>query len=134
MRNLLLAALGAGLVAGAGCTLLRPVKGPYVPHPGQKAWVDETAVINLVTRYVYDAHFDSRQPVAQARYAELIRRCYTQASSGGRDQDGGQRVVNFIHKIHVDAGGKRELWRDVLALARQGEPREGSLPVPAGIE
>jgi len=113
---------------------MRPVRGPYVPHPAQKVWVDESAVINLVTRYVYEAHFDSRRPMVEKRYAVLVRYWYEQASSGGQDLDGGRRAANFIHKIHVDAGGSRDLWKQVLALAREPAPGETSPAIPPDVE
>jgi hypothetical protein len=134
MRYLRAAFLALGLALGAGCALIRPVRGPTVPHPGQRVWVDEPAVINLVTRYVYEAHFDSRRAAIEERYARLIRYWYTQASSGGKDLDGGQRAVNFIHKIHLDADGSRQGWKQVLGRARQAAPGEDLLPVPAEVE
>lgn len=133
MRHLAPAAVLLAVGIGAGCTLFRPVKGPWVPHPGQEAWVDEPAVMNLVARFVFESHFDRRRALAEQRYAALIRFCYTRASSGGKDLDGGRRAVNFIHKVHHDAGGSRDLWRRVMELARQPAPGEESLPLPPAI-
>lgn len=134
MRRLLASALAIAVGIGAGCTLMRPVKGPYVPHPGQKVWVDETAVINLVTRFVYEAHFDERRPLVEKRYATLVRYWYEQASSGRQDHDGGCRAVNFIHKIHLDAGGSREFWKQIVYLARQPAPGQTEPGLPPDVE
>ena len=111
---LLLALLLAG--AFTGCGLLHSVRGPVVPRPNQQQWLDEPAVISLVTRYVYESHFDSRRSVAEKQYAARLRQWYALASSAG----------NFVHKIHRDAKGSEDLWKKVLGLARQ--------PPPAGLD
>jgi hypothetical protein len=114
------------LIAGAlaGCTLLHSLPHPVVPRPDQRQWLDEQAVISLVTRYVYECHFDSRRARVERQYASRLQQWYGLASSAGQDLDGGLRAVNFIHKIHRDAKGSRGLWMQVLSLARD--------PVPAG--
>jgi hypothetical protein len=117
-----------------GCTLLYPVRGPVVPRPNQRQWLDEPAVVNLVTRYVYECRFDSRRNTAERQYAARLRHWYSFASSGGLDADGGRRAVNFVHRIHLDAKGSRSLWKRVLSLARQPAPGQDGLALPAEVE
>lgn len=118
----------------AGCALLRPVPGPTVPRPNQRQWLDEAAVIDLVTRYVYECRFDSRRAVAERHYATRLRQWYAYASSGGKDADGGQRAVNFVHRVHLDAKGSRELWKRVVELARQPASGAEASALPPGVE
>lgn len=106
-------------VACAGCTLLPPRRGAVVPRPNQQHWLDEPVVISLVTRYVYECRFDSRRDRVERQYAARLQQWYAVASSAGKDADGGQRAVNFVHKIHRDAKGSRELWKRVLRLAKE---------------
>ena len=113
-----------------GCASTPRVKKPYVPHPDQRVWVDEAAVINLVTRLVYDAQFESRRHRAEERYAALLRYWYHRTSQNGLDQDAGVRALNYIRKIHADAGGTRKLWKHVLELAREPVAGQKGMPVP----
>jgi hypothetical protein len=127
-----LSCLALGTVTG--CTLLWPVQGPVVPHANQQQWIDEAAVINMVTRYVYECRFDSRRPLAERQYAARLRQWYDLASSGGKDADGGQRAVNFVHRVHLDAKGSRDLWEHVLSLARESTPGQNGLALPAAVK
>jgi hypothetical protein len=103
----------------AGCALLPSRRPPVVPRPNQAQWLDEPVVISLVTRYVYESHFDSRRDRVERQYAARLQQWYAFASAGGKDVDGGQRAVNFVHKIHRDAKGSKELWKRVLSLAQE---------------
>ena len=118
------------LVVGLGCHSLRPVHQPYVPHPRQRVWVNEAAVINLVTRLVYDNHFESRQKQTELRYAAVLRYWYKHCSLDGADLDGGIRALNYIRKIHFDAGGDSKLWQRVVERAKKPEPMQDGLPIP----
>ena len=124
------------LIAGAlaGCALLPLARGPVVPRPDQRQWLDEPVVISLVTRYVYECRFDSRRTAAEHQYAARLRHWYGIASSGGEDVDGGRRAVNFVHRIHLDAKGSRRLWKRVLGLARQPEPGQDGLTLPPEVK
>jgi len=130
MKTLLLTAIAAGLVLTAGCQALRGTPKPYAPRPDQTEWVDETAVISRVTRLIYEARFDSRRAQAERQYAALIRHWYTRVSRTGEDVDAGRRAVRYIHKIHRDAKGSRDLWKQVLSLARQPPPGQDGLVLP----
>jgi len=130
---LLLAAV-ALMSIGPSCAVVKPVREPYVPHPRQRVWVNEAAVINLVTRLVYDANFGSRQEVTETRYAAVLRYWYKRCSVDGEDLDGGLRALNYIRKIHFDAGGDRKLWKRVEDRAREDAPGEDGLPIPSVFE
>ena len=129
-----LLAVVALVASSPGCTVINPVRKPYVPHPRQRAWVNEAAVINLVTRLVYDARFESRQEVTEMRYATVLRYWYKRCSVDGEDLDGGLRALNYIRKIHFDAGGDRKLWKRVAERAREAAPGEDGLPIPSVFE
>ena len=116
-----------------GCQFLRSEVEPYTPRPDQTVWLDEPAVMALVSRFVYESRFESRRPLAERQYAALIRSCYTRVSVGGQDLDGGRRAVNFIHKIHRDAKGPRELWERVLESARQPPLGQDGVLIPSDV-
>jgi len=134
MRHIRFALAVLVLCLGTGCQALRGAPKPYTPRPDQKVWVDEPAVINMVTRLVYQSHFDSRQALAERQYAALIRYWYVRVSATGEDPDAGLRAVNFIHKIHLDAKGSRELWERVLSLARQPPPGQDGMTIPNEVK
>ena len=71
---------------------------------------------------MYESHFDSRRNAAVHQYGARLQQWYALASSAGKDRDGGQRAANFVHKIHRDAKGSEDLWKEVLGLARQPPP------------
>lgn len=118
------------LFLAMGCSSTPRVKKPFGPHPEQRVWVDEAAVINLVTRLVYDAQFESRRHRAEERYAALLRYWYRETSQNGLDADAGIRALNYIRKIHADAGGKRRLWKRVVQLAKEPVPGQKGMPIP----
>lgn len=134
MRQAMLTAAMLVLCLGLGCKALRRDPKPYTPRPDQAVWVDEPAVINLVTRLIYEARFDSRRTLAERQYAALIRHWYTRVSLAGEDLDGGRRAVAFVRKIHRDAKGSKELWKQVLERARQPAPGQDGLTLPDDIE
>lgn len=129
-QALLIAAALAAWLPGLGCQAWRGTPKPYTPRPDQQVWVDEAAVISLVTRFVYESRFESRRTVAERQYAALVRHWYARVSGMGEDRDGGRRAVNFIHKIHRDAKGSADLWERVLALARQPPPGQDGMTIP----
>ncbi|MBN2448788.1 MAG: hypothetical protein JXR77_00280 [Lentisphaeria bacterium] len=121
--------LCALLLLGA-CRIVNPVRQPYTPHAQQREWVDEVAVINVVTRLTMDAGFASRRALAEERYAALLRYWYKRTSLAGRDLEGGIRALNFIRKVHFDAKGDRKLWNRAVELAREPLPGQDGIPLP----
>ena len=118
------------LLSTFSCTMMGPSSGPTVPRPDQQVWLNEVAVINLVTRLVYDSNFASRRKLAEERYAALLRYWYKRCSLAGEDLDGGKRALNFIRKIHFDAGGDRKLWDQVVEMAKKPAPMQNGLAIP----
>lgn len=130
MRLILLTGIAAMMVLASACRALPGRPKAYTPRPDQTEWVDEAAVISRVTRLIYEARFDSRRAQAERQYAALIRYWYTRVSRTGEDVDAGRRAVHYIHKIHRDAKGSRNLWKQVISLARRPPPGQDGLDLP----
>lgn len=106
------------MLCAAACITVSNYTTEYRPRADQKKWPDEKEVINTVVKCVRMADYASLRTRAVREYALALRRWYAHVSMGGKDVDAGVRALNYVHKIHGDAHGGNELWRDALDLSR----------------
>lgn len=103
------------------------------PRADQQNWGDEAVLQTAVRRLLDSSRLASREPGVVGQYAALLRYWYLLASGNGQDVDGGVRMLNFIHQIHLQNGGGKSLWKQAVREAKKTVARLDGIslsPIP----